>query len=88
MTGYASNIGMRHLSTATLLLVIAWAMPPAAGFTPQSEPAAVVVIEKAGDSMWTATWRLAEPARELRFEAPAAGLRARVFEVLTPGYRL
>lgn len=38
--------------------------------------------------MWTATWHLAAPARELRFERPAGAFRARVFEIVTPGYRL
>lgn len=38
--------------------------------------------------MWTATWHLAAPARELRFERPAGAFHARVFEIVTPGYRL
>lgn len=38
--------------------------------------------------MWAATWHLAAPARELRFERPAGAFRARVFEIVTPGYRL
>lgn len=37
---------------------------------------------------WLATWQLAAPARELRFERPAAGFRKDHFEVLTPGYEL
>ena len=44
-----------------------------------------VTLERDGE-WWSATWRLAAPARELRFERLAAGFRAEAFEVLTPGY--
>lgn len=57
--------------------------PHASGAAPSSR----VVVEKDG-AMWTATWHLAAPARELRFERPAGAFRARVFEIVTPGYRL
>lgn len=50
-------------------------------------PSSRVVVEKDG-AMWVATWHLAAPARELRFERPAGAFRSRVFEVVTPGYRL
>jgi hypothetical protein len=50
--------------------------PPAQSF---------VTLEQDGE-WWNATWTLAAPARELRFERLAAGFRAEAFEVLTPGY--
>jgi hypothetical protein len=59
--------------------------PPA-----ETAPAAdLVVVERdtTGDA-WLATWHLAEPTRELRFERPAGGFRGAVFEVLTPGFAL
>lgn len=48
-----------------------------------------IVLEKAPEEgFWQATWHFAAPTRELRFEREGAGFRAKVFESLTPGYRM
>lgn len=45
-----------------------------------------VVLEPDGD-LWRATWNLAAPARELRFDRDTS-FRGEHFEVLTPGYAI
>jgi hypothetical protein len=77
-----------HRLLLTGLLLLLGCGAPRNGVTTRPEPAATVVVEPDGEGRWIATWHLTAPARELRFERPAGGFRARVFEVLTPGYRL
>lgn len=78
-----------HLGRLTVAVVLGCSPFPLAGQSAAAGSSAVVVVEKdSSGPWWVATWRLDTPARELRFEGPAAGFRPRTFEVLTPGYRL
>ena len=56
-----------------------------AGCASAPPPQPHVTLQPDGD-FWRATWQLATPARELRFDRPATGFRQGAFEVLTPGY--
>ncbi|MGZ5446240.1 MAG: hypothetical protein ACXW5U_31460 [Thermoanaerobaculia bacterium] len=48
-----------------------------------------VALEREADGRtWRATWHLAQPARELRFERDTTAFRGEIFEVLTPGYSM
>ncbi len=48
-----------------------------------------VVLEREADGRtWRATWHLAQPAHELRFERDTTAFRTEIFEVLTPGYSM
>jgi hypothetical protein len=52
-------------------------------------PEGTVVLERADrPGIWRATYELATPTRELRFERPAAFYRERVWTVVTPGWEM
>lgn len=48
----------------------------------------IVIEEESDGTHWSASWVLGEPVRELVFERQSVPFRARLFEVLTPGYRI
>ena len=72
---------------ASVLLLASGCTPGADRLAVPAPPPPTVTIEKEADGWWTATWQLAQPARELRFERPGA-FRSRVFEAVTPGFRM
>ena len=75
---------------SAVFILLAGSISGCATIGPASEPCTpcIVIEESAEDGFWEATWHLAEPTRELRFEREGAGFRSRVFESLTPGYKI
>ena len=75
---------------AGLLLIVVGCGPryvSDASLSPPAPPGPMVTVEKNADGRWSATWRLAEPTRVLRFERPGS-FRSRIFEVVTPGFQM
>lgn len=71
--------------TSRAVLLVLLAFPLAAGRARRTGEAGIV-LEQVPSGRWRATYRLAEPARSLRFSRAAAFHRERVWSVVTPGY--
>lgn len=84
---------MKSVVTRGWVIFVAMMLSAACATTPPpvaNAPAAghVVLEREANGETWRATWHLAQPARELRFERDTTAFRGEIFEVLTPGYSM
>lgn len=81
---------MEHFAPLPSLLALVACAPLGLADPEPPVPGAdrVVIEHDTSGEGWLATWELVEPARELRFDRPAGGFRSRIFEVLTPGFRM
>lgn len=84
---------MKSGVTHGLVILVAMILSAACATTPPpvvNVPATdhVVLEREADGETWRATWHLAQPARELKFDRDTTPFRGEIFEVLTPGFTM
>jgi hypothetical protein len=74
-----------RLMRKTILILLSLFLAACATTSSRREPH--ITLQHDSGTFWRATYEFAAPVRELKFQRPGSGIRARIFEVETPGYK-